>query len=89
TLPHLGLARELARTSVPTLLVNGRWESRFQPLRDWAAKTMPDLSIVDLVGGHSVNIEQAKGFEPAALAFPEHAWPIPPCLLRGETPIHR
>ena len=55
--------------SVPSLLVNGRWESRFQPDRDFAARTIPGIRVVDLEAGHSVNIEAAPGFEEALLAF--------------------
>lgn len=55
--------------SVPTLLVNGRFERSFQPDRDFAAATIPDLEVVDLDAGHSVNVEAPEGFDRALIAF--------------------
>jgi pimeloyl-ACP methyl ester carboxylesterase len=68
-------ARELScravapQLRVPTLLVNGRFETRFQADRDFAAAAIPGVRVVDLDGGHSVNIEAAAGFDAAVLAF--------------------
>jgi pimeloyl-ACP methyl ester carboxylesterase len=56
---------------VPTLLVNGTWEKRFQPMREAAAKAIPGVTVVDLPAGHSVNIEAAEGFDAAVKAFVE------------------
>jgi 2-succinyl-6-hydroxy-2,4-cyclohexadiene-1-carboxylate synthase len=67
--PELSVHAEFARTSVPTLLINGRHERRFQRHRDWAAATLPGLEVADIDGGHSVNIENPAGFDAAALAF--------------------
>lgn len=55
--------------SFPTLLVNGRWEKAFQPHVPHAVETIPDLTLVELEGGHSINIEQAAAFNEAVLAF--------------------
>ena len=54
---------------VPTLLINGRHERGFQPIREELAAIWPNLSIVDIDGGHSVNIENPRGFENALLDF--------------------
>jgi len=54
---------------VPTLLVNGRYEKVFQPDRDFAAASIPGIEIVDLDGGHSVNIEASDGFAAAVIDF--------------------
>ncbi len=62
---------EAGEIAVPTLLVNGRFEKRFQPDRDFAAATIPDVTVVDLEAGHSVNIEAASGFDRAVLDFAE------------------
>jgi pimeloyl-ACP methyl ester carboxylesterase len=68
-------ARELscrgvaARIPVPALLVNGRYEKVFQADRDFAAATVPDIEIVDLDAGHSVNIEAPTGFDAAVIEF--------------------
>jgi 2-succinyl-6-hydroxy-2,4-cyclohexadiene-1-carboxylate synthase len=69
TFPGLSVADRLDATSVPTLLVNGRREQRFQPLRDLAAKTLPGLEVVDLEGGHPINLDRADGFNAAVAAF--------------------
>jgi pimeloyl-ACP methyl ester carboxylesterase len=69
TLPVLTVRPIFAETAVPTLLVNGRWERGFQPLRDWAAEALPRLRVVDLEGGHSINIEQPEAFNRAVIDF--------------------
>jgi 2-succinyl-6-hydroxy-2,4-cyclohexadiene-1-carboxylate synthase len=62
TSPGLSVAARFGGTRVPTLLVNGRREKRFQPLRDQAEKTLPGLQIADLDGGHPVNLDCPEGF---------------------------
>jgi pimeloyl-ACP methyl ester carboxylesterase len=54
---------------VPTLLVNGKRERRFQPVRDWLEQTHRNIQIVDLDGGHSVNVECPDAFNRVATAF--------------------
>lgn len=72
--PHLPVRARFPATAVPTLLVNGRRERGFQPLRDWAAAALPTLRVVDLDGGHSINIEEPAAFDAAVIAFAaEHA----------------
>lgn len=69
TSPDLSIADRLNEVRVPSLLVNGTWEKRFQPMRQKVAAEMPDVRIVDLEGGHSINIEAAEGFDRAVTAF--------------------
>lgn len=69
TSPNLSIAHRLAEVRVPTLLVNGLWEKRFQPMRERVAAEIPDVQVVDLPGGHSINIEAAEGFDAAVTAF--------------------
>ena len=69
TSPSLSIADRLADIRVPTLLVNGTWEKRFQPMRKHAAKQIPGVTVVDLPAGHSVNIEAAEGFDTAVTEF--------------------
>ena len=70
-------ARELscrdvaAEITVPTLLINGRREAAFQRDRDFVAATVPGVRVVDLDGGHSVNIEAATAFNEAVIHFAE------------------
>ena len=69
TSPDLSIAHRLGEVCVPALLVNGRWEKRFQPMREKVATELAGVRIVDLDGGHSVNIEAAAGFDAAAAEF--------------------
>ncbi|WP_162915086.1 alpha/beta fold hydrolase [Desertibaculum subflavum] len=60
---------DLHRLAMPVLLVNGRNEAAFQPLRDRAAAAIPGAKVADLEGGHSVNIDAAEGFNRAVIGF--------------------
>jgi pimeloyl-ACP methyl ester carboxylesterase len=71
TFPGLSVAGRLGDIRVPTLLVNGRREKGFQPLRELAAKALPGLEIVDLEGGHPVNLDCVDDFNAAAADFLE------------------
>jgi len=61
--------RELDQLAMPVLLVNGRWEKGFRPHVDEARAAIPHLEVVDLEGGHAINIEQPEGFDEAVLDF--------------------
>ena len=69
TAPGLSVIDRFAETWVPTLLVNGRREKSFQPVRDEAARLLPALQAVDLDGGHPVNLDQPEAFNAAVRAF--------------------
>ena len=69
TVPELSVAGRLGEIRVPTLLVNGRRETRFQPVREDLARQIPGLQVVDLDGGHSINIGRPDGFNAAVIAF--------------------
>ena len=69
TSPELSVAADLGRITVPTLLVNGARERPFQPLRDLAAREIPGVRVVDLDGGHSVNLDSAPAFNAAVTDF--------------------
>ncbi len=69
TAADLSLRDEIHRNQVPTLLVCGKKEKRFLPLRDFAAAHMPLLDIVDLDAGHAVNIDAAEEFNRAVCSF--------------------
>ena len=71
TSPNLSVAARFGETRVPTLLVNGRRETRFQPLRDQAVKTLAGLQVADLEGGHPVNLDCPDGFAGAVRALLE------------------
>ena len=55
--------------AMPVLLVNGRWESAFQPFTEQAAALIPDFELVSLEGGHAINAEQPDGFNAAVVDF--------------------
>ncbi len=59
----------LGELPMPVLLVNGRWESGFQPCVDEARRRIADLTVVDLEGGHAINVEQAAAFDTAVLEW--------------------
>jgi len=65
----LSLRDRCPENRVPTLLICGKREKRFLPLRDYAAASMPFLEIVDLDGGHAVNIDAAQEFNGAVKTF--------------------
>ena len=76
TIRHVASAAEewncrarLGELDVPVLLVNGRWEKAFQPMVPTARATIRDLRLVELEGGHSINIEDPDGFDRAVLDF--------------------
>jgi pimeloyl-ACP methyl ester carboxylesterase len=69
TAPGLSVIDRFAETKVPTLLVNGRREKSFQPVRDEAARLLPALQVVDLDGGHPINLDRPEAFNAAVRAF--------------------
>jgi len=69
TVSALSLRERCPENRVPTLLICGKREKRFLPLRDYAAASMPFLEILDLDGGHAVNIDAAQEFNRAVKDF--------------------
>ena len=62
---------QMGELTIPTLLVNGRWEKAFQKTLDEVRDKIGHVEIVDLEGGHAINIEQAQGFDAALIDFIE------------------
>lgn len=58
---------EFSRLRVPVLLVNGRWEKRFQPHVTEARSQIARLDVVNLEGGHAINAERADEFNAAVI----------------------
>lgn len=69
TAAGLAIGPALADLTVPTLLINGRWEKAFQPLRAEIEGRSRMVEIVDLDGGHAINAEAPAEFEKAAGGF--------------------
>ena len=54
---------------LPLLITNGKYEKSFQEDLKVLKGTSPDLQVVDMEGGHSVNIEAAEAFNTAVRDF--------------------
>lgn len=67
--PSLNFVEYLDRLKQPVMLTNGRFEKSFQQDLAGLKKRHPGLNVVDLDGGHSVNIEAATEFNQHAFAF--------------------
>ncbi|OAP48254.1 hypothetical protein ATB98_20780 [Sinorhizobium saheli] len=67
--PVLSVRERLGDLRPPTLLINGRWENQFQPARNWLSETHPHIVIIDIEGGHSINIERPQEFDAAVIHF--------------------
>ena len=74
TVPGLSVAPRFGEIVTPTLLVNGVREKSFQPLRDQAATAIQGLAVVDLEGGHPVNLDRPAEFNAAVRSFLERHW---------------
>ncbi len=60
---------QIATLTMPIMLVNGRWEKAFQQTLDQVRDALGHMEIVDLEGGHAINIEQAEAFDAAVIGF--------------------
>lgn len=67
--PSLSALGELDQIRCPTLLINGLFEKRFQPMRARALAEISNCEVVDLEAGHAVNLEQPRGFNEAITQF--------------------
>jgi len=61
-IPRLSVRHRLGQLQCPCLLINGAMERRFQPSRNWLALAHPQITIADLLGGHSINVECSQAF---------------------------
>jgi pimeloyl-ACP methyl ester carboxylesterase len=68
-LPSLSALEFLGQLPMPVMLINGRFESAFQPLRDLVLNLVPTVELVDLDGGHAINAECADATNAAILSF--------------------
>lgn len=59
----------LAANKIPCLLVNGEWERKFQPHRDYASQYMTNLQVKNLPGGHAINLDASDAFNQAVREF--------------------
>lgn len=69
TVPYVSVVYKLPHNRVPSLLLCGRFEKRFQASREFVQRRMPNLSIVDIDAGHAVNMQDADNFNCHAERF--------------------
>jgi len=69
TVPDSSARERVYENRVPTLLVCGERETRFQAHREFAEREMPHLEVVGLNCGHAVNLEASDQFDEAVVAF--------------------
>jgi pimeloyl-ACP methyl ester carboxylesterase len=78
TVPESSLRERVSENRVPTLLVCGERDSRFEAQRRFAERHLPHLEVVAVDAGHAVNIEAADAFDAAVTDFLERAGAVPP-----------
>jgi pimeloyl-ACP methyl ester carboxylesterase len=78
TVPESPVRERVTENRVPTLLVCGERDSRFEAQRRFAERHLPHLEVVAVDAGHAVNIEAADAFDAAVTDFLERARAIPP-----------
>jgi pimeloyl-ACP methyl ester carboxylesterase len=69
SIAEISVRHRIAENRVPTLLVCGEGERNFQPFREFAEQTMPQLEVVGCDAGHAVNLEAPAVFNEAATTF--------------------
>lgn len=69
TTPAASVRHRIDANVRPALLVCGRRETRFLPLRDFAAARMPGLTVRDVDGGHAMTMDAAATFNAAVGEF--------------------
>jgi pimeloyl-ACP methyl ester carboxylesterase len=69
TVPESSLRDRVEANRVPTLLVCGERDARFEAPRQFAERHLPHLEVVGVDAGHAVNIEAADAFDAAVTAF--------------------
>lgn len=69
TTTSASVADRVGDLAVPTLLTWGVFEKRFAPSVDLARSRIRDLTVVELAGGHPVNLQDPDGFDRAVVDF--------------------
>ncbi len=73
TVPESTVRERVTENRVPTLLVCGERDSRFEAQRRFAERHLPHLEVVAVDAGHAVNIEAADAFDAAVIDFLERS----------------
>jgi pimeloyl-ACP methyl ester carboxylesterase len=69
TAAQLYVVDRMEELRMPLVLLNGQFESAFQPLCIRARQRLPAMGVVNLDGGHAVNVECADGCNEAVIGF--------------------
>ena len=69
TVPESSVRDSIGQTRVPTLLVLGTREQRFQSHASFVRAELPGLEVAELDAGHAVNMEASLGFDRAVTDF--------------------
>lgn len=69
TVPESSVRASFGAIRVPTLLVVGTRERRFEAHASFARAELPSLEVAELDAGHAVNLEARAGFEEAVVRF--------------------
>ena len=67
--PDLNAMDLLDLVSVPMMLANGRFERGFQDAAAQVRERAPHVEVIDMDGGHAVNIDAAEYFDKTVTAF--------------------
>jgi len=69
TVPESSSRGRVATNRVPSLLIVGEREVRFEPQRRFVERTMPMLRVAPLDGGHAINLDQPEQFNDTVREF--------------------
>jgi pimeloyl-ACP methyl ester carboxylesterase len=69
TTPTASVRSRMAEVRVPTLLIAGQRERAFAPHAEYAARTLPGVTVEALPCGHSPNAERPDEFNQLVVAF--------------------
>ncbi len=69
TVPESPIRDRVASNRVPTLLVCGERDTRFEAQRSFAERHLPHLEVVAVDAGHAVNLEASEAFDAAVTRF--------------------
>jgi len=68
-IPRCSIRNLLSKISVPTLLVAGKFDKQFSALVPMVLENTSSIELIELEGGHAVNIDAADRFNKAVRTF--------------------
>jgi pimeloyl-ACP methyl ester carboxylesterase len=70
--PRCSVRNLIKDITVPTLLIAGRFDKRFSPMIAQFREDMSSLNVIELAGGHAVNVDAADRFNESVREFILH-----------------